>query len=75
MAASQDGERPACELPEGCKTFVNYTGAGMAESELTEKLDALGHRNVSFAHGIILALHGGVFLYSVGGSPSNLSAF
>ena len=47
----------------------------MAESELTEQLDALGHRNVSFAHGTILALHGGVFIYSVGGSPSNLSAF
>ena len=75
MAASQDGERPACELPQGCKTFMNCTGTGMAESELTEQLNALGHRNVSFAHGKILALNGGVFLYSVGGSPTNLSAF
>ena len=47
----------------------------MAELELSEQLDALGHRNVSFAHGILLALHGGVLLYLVGGSPSNLSAF
>ena len=47
----------------------------MAELELSEQLDALGHRNVSFAQGAVLALHGGVLLYLVGGSPSNLSAF
>ena len=75
MAASQDGERPAIELPEGCKTFLNCTRVGMAELESSEQLDALGHRNVSFTHGTVLALHGGVLLYSVGGSPNNLSAF
>ena len=75
MAASQDGERPASELPERCKTFLNCTGEGMAELELSEQLNALGHRNVSFAHGNVLALHRGVLLYSVGGSPNNLSAF
>ena len=32
MSASQDGERPACEIPGGCKTFMNCTGAGMTES-------------------------------------------
>ena len=47
----------------------------MAELELSEQLEELGIRNVSFAHGTIIALHGGVLLYSVGGSPSNLSAF
>ena len=75
MAASQDGERPASELPEGCKTFLNCTGSVIAELELLEQLDALGHRNESYAHGNVLALHGGVLLYSVGGSPNNLSAF
>ena len=47
----------------------------MAELELSEQLDALGHMNVSFAQGTVLALHGGVLLYSVGGSPNNLSDF
>ena len=47
----------------------------MAELELSEQLDTLGHRNVSFAHGAVLALHGGVLLYLVGGSPNNLSDF
>ena len=46
----------------------------MAELELSEQFDALGHRNVSFAHGTMLALHGELLMYSVGGSPNNLSA-
>ena len=75
MEGSQEGEHTASELSEGCKTFLNCTGEVMAELELSEQLDELGHRSVSFAHGAVLALHGGVLLYSVGGSPSNLSAF
>ena len=47
----------------------------MAELELSEKLDTLVHRNVSFAHGTVLALNGGVLLYLIGGPPNNLLAF
>ena len=75
MAASEDGEKAARNIPEGCRAFLNCSSAGMAELELTEQLEELGIRNVSFAHGTVIALHGGVLLYSVGGSPSNLSAF
>jgi hypothetical protein len=38
-------------------------------------LEQLGTRNVVFAHGTVVALFEGVLLYSVGGSPSNISAF
>ena len=75
MAASEDGKSVPNELPEGCKSFLNCNSAGMAELELYEQLEDVGLKNVSFAHGTVIALHGGVLLYSVGGSPSNLSAF
>ena len=75
MAASVDGERPAPSVPDSCKAFWSCSSSGMAELELMEQLEQLGLRNVSFAHGTVVALYGGVLLYSVGGSPSNLSAF
>jgi hypothetical protein len=75
MWASEDGERAASEIPESCKKFWNSASSGMAELELLEQLEQLGIRNVAFAHGTVVALYGGVLLYSVGGSPSNLSAF
>ena len=75
MVASQNGERPASDHTEGCKTFLNCTREGMAELESSEQLDALEHRNVLFTHGTVLALHEGVLLYSVGDSPNNLSYF
>ena len=56
MAASQDRKRPASKIPEGCKTFINYTGTVIAELDLSEQLDDLGHRNIPFSYGIILAL-------------------
>ena len=75
MAASEDGERAASEIPESCKKFWNSASSGMAELELLEQLEQLGIRNVAFAHGTVVAMFGGVLNYSVGGSPSNMSAF
>jgi len=75
MAASEDGDRAASEIPDSCKKFWNATSAGMAELELLEQLEQLGIRNVAFAHGTVVAMFGGVLNYSVGGSPSNMSAF
>ena len=42
MAASEDGERAASEIPDSCKKFGNTTSAGMAELELLEQLGQLG---------------------------------
>ena len=75
MAASEDRERPAAVLAESCKAFLNCRSTGMGELELLEHLETLGHRNVAFAHGIIMALYGGVFLYSTVGSQTNVSVF
>ena len=75
MASSEDGERATKDMSEGCKAFLNCTSAGMAEIELSEQLESLKVRNTSFAHGTVIALYGGLYLYSTGGSPSNLSAF
>jgi len=44
----------------------------MAELELLEQLEQLVIRNVAFAHGTVVAMYGGVLLYSVGCSPSNM---
>ena len=62
MAASEDGEKAASSLPEGCKAFLSCTSTGMAELELTEQLEDLGVKNIHFAHGTIIALHAGVLL-------------
>jgi hypothetical protein len=75
MAASADGERPAPNIPNGCKAFWSSSSSGMAKLELLEQLKQMGLRNVSFAHGTVVTWYGAVLLYSVGGSPSNLSAF
>jgi hypothetical protein len=75
MAASVDGERPAPNIPNGCKAFWSSSSSGMAKLELLEQLKQMGLRNVSFAHGTVVTWYGAVLLYSVGGSPSNLSAF
>ena len=37
----------------------------MAELELLEQLEQLVIRNVAFAHGTVVAMYGGVLLYSV----------
>ena len=39
MAASEDGDRAASEIPDSCKKFWNATSAGMAELELLEQLE------------------------------------
>jgi hypothetical protein len=46
----------------------------MAELELLEQLKQLGISNLVFAHGTVVAMYGGVLLYSVGCSPSNMSS-
>ena len=75
MAASEDGERAASEIPESCNKFWNYLGLDMTELELLEQLEQLGIGNIVFAHDTLVVLFGRVLLYSVGGSPSNMAAF
>ena len=60
MAASEDGECAASEISDSCKKFWNATSAGMAELELLEQLGQLGIRNITFAHGTVVAMFGGV---------------
>ena len=62
-------------MAEGCKVFLNCSNAGIAELELTKQLESPGIRNVAFVRGTVIALYRGVFQYSTGGSPSNMSAF
>ena len=58
-----------------CKAIFNSETAALADQELARQFLSLGLKEVVYAHGTIQAIIDGFFLYSVGGSPSNFSAF
>ena len=60
---------------DSCKAIFNSETAALADQELASQFSSLGLKEVVYAHGTIQAIIHGFFLYNVGGSPSNFSAF
>ena len=75
MAASENGEEKAEEIPESCKSFYNQDSVALSEQQFSFLLRALGLPDVSFAHGTIQSILAGNLLHNAPGSPSNLSVF
>ena len=48
MAASEDGEEPAKDLPSSRKAFYDQEPAPLSGQELTEQLEAMGCQDVRF---------------------------
>ena len=75
MAASEDGEMIAQDLPESCKSFFNQDSAALLDQELSFQLENLGAQDISFGHGTVQAILAGNLLYNSPTNPSNLSIF
>ena len=63
------------EVVDSCRAIFNSETAALADQELSSQFADLGLKEVVYAHGTIQAIIHGFFLYGVGGSPSNFSAF
>ena len=75
MAASENGEEKATEIPESCKSFYNQDSVALSEQQLSFLLRDFGLPDVSFAHGTIQSILAGNLLHNAPENPSNFSIF